>query len=167
VSQQIFKINSHLHAQSYFYNLWAENTIVFKNLEPSAHKRHGAAGAGPEEATEKVRGLEYLCCEDRLRELGLFSLEKRRLQGDLVAALQYLKRACKKDGDKLFSSACWDWTRGHGFKLKEVRFRLDIRKKFSTVRVAKHWHRLPSEVVDAPSLETFNLRLDRALSNLI
>ncbi|MCQ4078940.1 hypothetical protein FK519_29735 [Klebsiella pneumoniae] len=47
------------------------------------------------------------------------------------------------------------------------RFRLDIRKKFFTMRVVEHWHRLPSKVVDAPSLETFKARLDEALSNLI
>ncbi|KFW61538.1 hypothetical protein AS28_02149, partial [Pygoscelis adeliae] len=55
----------------------------------------------------------------------------------------------------------------NGFKLQEGRFRLDIRKKFFTVRVLKHWHRLPREVVDAPSLETFKARLDGALSNLM
>ncbi|KFV97085.1 hypothetical protein N327_08691, partial [Fulmarus glacialis] len=52
-------------------------------------------------------------------------------------------------------------------KPKEGRFRLDIRKKFFTTRVVKHWNRLPREVVDAPSLETFKVRLDGALSNLI
>ncbi|KFQ99914.1 hypothetical protein Y956_00652, partial [Nipponia nippon] len=52
----------------------------------------------------------------------------------------------------------------NGFKLKEGRFRLDIRKKFFTV---KHWNRLPREVVDAPSLETFKIRLDGALSDLV
>ncbi|KFP93841.1 hypothetical protein N329_04973, partial [Haliaeetus albicilla] len=55
----------------------------------------------------------------------------------------------------------------NGFKLKKGRFRLDIRKKFFRMKVVKHWNRLPREVVDAPSLETFKARLDGALSNLI
>ncbi|KFQ37099.1 hypothetical protein N332_01215, partial [Mesitornis unicolor] len=49
----------------------------------------------------------------------------------------------------------------------EGRFRLDIRKKFFTVRVVRHWHRLPGEAVDAPSLEVFKARLDGALGNLV
>jgi len=65
------------------------------------------------------------------------------------------------------SRACSDRTQGSGFKLKEGRFRLDIRKKFFTMRMVKHWHRFPGEVVDATSLETFKVRLDGALSNLI
>jgi len=62
---------------------------------------------------------------------------------------------------------CSDRTRWNGFKLKEGRFRLGIRKKFFTMRVVEHWHRLPREAVDAPSLEAFKTRLDRALSNLV
>ncbi|KFQ03609.1 hypothetical protein N330_12231, partial [Leptosomus discolor] len=54
-----------------------------------------------------------------------------------------------------------------GFKLETGRFTLDIRKKFFTIRVVKHWNRLPREVMEAPSLETFKIRLDGALGNLI
>jgi len=62
---------------------------------------------------------------------------------------------------------CSDNTRGNGCKQNESRFRLDIRKKFFTMRAVKHWNRLPREAVDAPSLEVFKARLDGALSNLV
>ena len=114
-----------------------------------------------------IRGLEHLPYKDRLRELGLFSLEKRRLRGDLIAAFQYLKGAYKQEGGKLFERVDNSKTRGNGFKLKEGRFRLDIRKKFFTQRVVTHWNRLPKEVVDAPSLEAFKARLDVALGSLV
>jgi len=114
-----------------------------------------------------IRGLEYLSCGERLRELGLFSLERRRLQGHLITVFQYLEGGYKKDGDKHFSRACYNRTRGNNFVLKEDRFRLDKRKIFFTVRMVRHWNPLPREVVDTPSLETFKVRLDRALSNMI
>jgi len=88
-------------------------------------------------ATKMIRGLEHLSYEDRLRELGLFSLDKRILWGDLIAAFQHLKWAYRKDGENLFSRACCNRTRSNGFKLIEGRFRLDIRKTFFTIRVVK------------------------------
>jgi len=114
-----------------------------------------------------VRRLEHLFYEERLRQLGLFGLEKRRLQGDLTSAFQYLNGADKKAGEGLLTRACSDSTKGNGFKLKEGRFRLDIREKFFTMRVVRRWHRLPREAVAAPSLELFKARLDGALSNLV
>jgi len=72
-------------------------------LEPAEQESHGAVGAGPEESTAKIQGLEHLCYEERLRVLGLFSLEKRRLQGHLIAAFQYLKGDYSKDRENFFS----------------------------------------------------------------
>ncbi|GAB0184532.1 hypothetical protein GRJ2_000918500 [Grus japonensis] len=118
-------------------------------------------------AMKMIRGLEHLSCEDRPRELGLFSLEKRRLWEDLIAAFQYLKGAYKKSGEGLFTRAWSDRTRGNGFKVKEGRFRLDVRKKFYSLTVLRHWNRLPREAVDAPSLEVFMARLDETLGNLV
>jgi len=72
----------------------------------------------------------------------------------------------RKDGEGLFTRGCSDGTRGNGCKLKEGRFRLDTGKKFFTMRVVKHWPRLPREAVAAPSLAELEARLDGALSNL-
>jgi len=66
-----------------------------------------------------VRGLEHLPCKDRLRELCLFSLNKRRLQGHLIAAFQFLKRDYKKEANQLFTKVESERTRGNCFKLKE------------------------------------------------
>ncbi|GAB0207328.1 hypothetical protein GRJ2_003198400 [Grus japonensis] len=92
-------------------------------------------------ATKLVKGLEHKSDEEWLRELGLFSPEKRRLRGDLITL--------------------YTRTRGNGLKLHHGRFRLDIRKNFFTERVVNHWNRLPREVVESPSLEALQRDLDR------
>jgi len=89
-------------------------------------------------ATKIIQGIEHVPYVDRLWAMGLFSLEKGMLQGDLRAAFRYLKGGYEKEEDRLLSKVCCDRTRGSSFKLKEGRFRLDITKKFSTVRVVRH-----------------------------
>ena len=120
----------------------APSGVLCPGLEPSIKEIQRAAGEGQRRTTKMSRGLEHFPYEDKLRELGLFSLEKRRLWGDLIAAFQYLEGACKQEESQLFERVANSRTKGNGFKLKEVRFRLDVRGKFFTMRVVRCWKRL-------------------------
>ena len=97
----------------------------------------------------------------------MYLVMKYVMWGDLIAAFQYLKGAYKQEGSKLFERVDNSRTRGNGFKLKEGRFRLDVRGKFFTTRVVRCWNRLSREVVDAPSLEVFKARLDGTLGSMV
>ena len=113
---------------------------------------------GPPKVIGEIEQLSY---KMRLKDLDLFSLEKRRLWGDLLAAFQLPDGAYRKP-----EGECSDRTRGNDFKLKEGRFRLDAGRKSFAQSVVRHWHRLPGEAVDVPSLAAFKARLDRALGSL-
>ncbi|KAF4790474.1 hypothetical protein TURU_140499 [Turdus rufiventris] len=111
-------------------------------------------------ATELVQGLEKISYEEQLRELGLFSLEKRRIKGDLITLEDSLKGGCGQVEISLFSQVGKDRVRGNGLEVCQ-RFSWDIRKTSFTERVAKPWTR----VVESPPLKVLKKCVDVALED--
>ena len=113
--------------------------------------------------TKIIRGMEDLSYEERLQSLNLFSLEKRRLRGDMISIYKY------SNGDpsivnRLFSKREFKMTRGHSLKLEEKRFNRKLRRGFFTVRAVRMWNSLPQAVVSAGSIDGFKKLLDGHLN---
>jgi len=107
-----------------------------------------------------VKGLENKSHEEQLRELGLFSLEKRRLRGDLLALSSSLTGGCSEAGVDLLSQVTSNRMRSNGLRLRH-------RMIFFTERVVRRWHRLPRSVVESPSLGGFEKHVDVALGDMV
>lgn len=116
-------------------------------------------------ATKLIPSLRNKSYHERLRDLNLFSLEKRRLRGQLIECFKTLKGFNKVDASKLFTVDMDSRTRSNGLKLKKgKRPNLDITKNFYTFKIINEWNSLPTSVVNSETINTFKVRLDKHLA---
>ncbi|CAM4429601.1 unnamed protein product [Caretta caretta] len=118
-------------------------------------------------ATRMIQGMENLSYERRLKELGLFSLTKRRLRGDMIALYKYIRGINTGEGEELFKLSTNVDTRTNGYKLATRKFRLEIRQRFLTIRGVKFWNSLPRESVGAKDLSGFKIKLNEFMEEMV
>ncbi|KAF4791779.1 hypothetical protein TURU_127891 [Turdus rufiventris] len=128
------QVRLHLESSVQFLSPYYKDSEVLKHIQ--------------RRAVELMKGLDYMSCEEWLKELESFSLEKRRFKGDLLALYGYLKEGCSQVGVILFFQVTNDRTRQNGLKLPQGKFRLNIMEvpHLFTERVVKHWSSLPREI---------------------
>ncbi len=112
-------------------------------------------------ATRLVSGLRHVPYEERLRQLNLFSLERRRLRADLILAFKIFKDEVDLNPSDFFLRPPRAGLRGHTYRLLQGPSRLRRRSGAFSVRVVKYWNKLPAHQVLAPSVPIFKKQLDR------
>ena len=117
--------------------------VLHPDMEFSVQVRCGPVAEHPEEdhINDPRDGAPPL--QGWTERAGAVQPGEERVPGGPIMAFHYLNDSCKKEGDRLFSRVRYDRRRGNGFRLKERRFRMDMRKKFFTIRVVRLWQRLP------------------------
>ncbi len=117
-------------------------------------------------STRLVRGLRHVPYEERLRQLNLFSLERRRLRADLILAFKIFKGEVNLNSFEFFLRLPRASLRGHTYRLLQGRSRLRRRSGAFLVRVVKFWNRLPAHLVLSPSVSIFKKQLDSRWSEI-
>ena len=105
--------------------------------------------------TRMIQGLRNLPYKDRLKRLNLHSLERRRAREGMIEIFKWVKGINKENIDQVLEISSQDRTRGHGYKLEKLRFRIDLGRYWFTNRVANDWNRLDRSIVSAESIGSF------------
>ena len=135
------------------YCVQAWHPYLKKNMKALEQVQH--------RATKMIKGFRNLSYKDRLDELDLLTLEDRYIRGDLIQVFKLIKGIDKLEYNKFFQLADNSKTRGHRYKIVKQRCRLELRRNFFSNRVIDSWNKLPADVVDAVSLNSFKNKLDK------
>ena len=117
-------------------------------------------------ATRMIEGQQGKAYEQRLSDLGLFSLERRRVRGDLIEVFKIKKGLLGISAGDFFTEAPHRVTRGHEYKLMKQHCRLNIRANFFSNRIVNRWNKLPEELINLSNVQAFKKALDKRWSEI-